>query len=222
MSFTNRWNGSKIIKLTKIPSLSATSMITLVINLKNNSFLEVKRSLSARKISQVKYFLFLEYIEKYCMSKMRDDFATQINKFLEGFHQIVPQECISYFQAKELQLLISGVPEVDIQDLKRNTDYSGYNPTDQIIVWFWEVVSEYSQEDLAKLVQFITGTSKIPVEGFSHMIGMNGIQRISIHRDPCDHQLPKSHTCFNQLDLPNYPSKEMLKKKLGICLAWGS
>lgn len=163
MSSTNRWNGSKTIKLTKIHSLSATSMTTLVINLKNNSFLEVRRSLSTRKISQVKYFLFLEYIEKYCMSKMRDDFATQINKFLEGFHQIVPQECISYFQAKELQLLISGVPEVDIQDLKRNTDYSGYNPTDQIIVWFWEVVSEYSQEDLAKLVQFITGTSKIPV-----------------------------------------------------------
>jgi hypothetical protein len=114
------------------------------------------------------------------------------------------------------------VPEVDIEDFKKNTDYSGYNPTDQIIIWFWEIVSEYSQEDLAKLVQFITGTSKIPLEGFSHLLGMNGIQRISIHRDPCDHQLPKSHTCFNQLDLPNYPSKEVLKQKLGICLAWGS
>jgi E3 ubiquitin-protein ligase HUWE1 len=153
---------------------------------------------------------------------MRDDFSSQINKFLEGFHEIVPQECISYFEAKELELLISGVPEVDLEDLKGNTDYSGYNPTDQIIVWFWEVVSDYSQEDLAKLVQFITGTSKIPVEGFSQIVGMNGIQRISIHRDPCEHQLPKSHTCFNQLDLPNYASKEILKTKLGICLAWGS
>ena len=54
------------------------------------------------------------------------------------------------------------------------------------------------------------------------MIGMNGIQRISIHRDPMDHQLPKSHTCFNQLDLPNYPTKEKLKEQLGICLSWGS
>jgi E3 ubiquitin-protein ligase HUWE1 len=96
---------------------------------------------------------------------------------------------------------------VDVEDLKQNTDYSGYNPTDQIIIWFWEVVEEYSQESLAKLVQFITGTSKIPVEGFSQLVGMNGIQRISIHRDPNEHQLPKSHTCFNQLDLPNYESK---------------
>lgn len=163
-----------------------------------------------------------DYIEKYSLAKMRDDFAAQIKKFLEGFHEIVPQECISFFEAKELELLISGVPEVDLDDLRKNTDYSGYNPTDQIIVWFWEVVSEYSQEELAKLVQFITGTSKIPVEGFSQIVGMNGIQRISIHRDPCDHQLPKSHTCFNQLDLPNYPSKEVLRQKLSICLAWGS
>ena len=156
------------------------------------------------------------------MSKMRDNFEAQMGKFLEGFYEIIPQECISFFEAKELELLISGVPEVDLEDFKRNTDYSGYNPTDQIIIWFWEVVSEYSQEDLAKLIQFITGTSKIPLEGFSHLIGMNGIQRISIHRDPIDYQLPKSHTCFNQLDLPNYKTKEILKQKLGICLAWGS
>jgi E3 ubiquitin-protein ligase HUWE1 len=75
------------------------------------------------------------------MSKMRDDFSTQVTRFLEGFHEVVPQECISFFEAKELELLISGVPEVDLEDLKRNTDYSGYLPTDQIIIWFWEVVS---------------------------------------------------------------------------------
>jgi E3 ubiquitin-protein ligase HUWE1 len=51
---------------------------------------------------------------------------------------------------------------------------------------------------------------------------MNGIQRISIHRDPSIDQLPKSHTCFNQLDLPNYGTKEILRQRLGICLAWGS
>jgi len=72
---------------------------------------------------------------------MRDDFSTQLNKFLEGFHEVVPQEWISYFDAKELELLISGIPEVDVEDMKRNTDYSGYSPSDQIIVWFWEIVS---------------------------------------------------------------------------------
>ena len=67
---------------------------------------------------------------------MRDAFAAQIEKFLEGFHEIVPHECISFFEAKELELLISGLPEISYEDLKNNLDYSGYNPNDQIIKWF--------------------------------------------------------------------------------------
>ena len=117
---------------------------------------------------------------------------------------------------------MSGMPSIDLDDLKQNTDYAGYSLEDNIIKWYWEILSEYTNEDLAKLIQFITGTSKIPLEGFSHLEGMNGLQKISIHRDVNVHQLPKSHTCFNQLDLPNYPSKEILKEKLRVVLTWGS
>lgn len=52
------------------------------------------------------------------------------------------------------------------------------------------------------MIQFITGTSKIPPEGFKGLRGMHGSQKISIHKDFAVDQLPKSHTCFNQLDLP--------------------
>jgi hypothetical protein len=62
---------------------------------------------------------------------------------LEGFHEIIPAECIAFFEANELELLISGVPSIDFEDLKKNVDYSGYNPGDQIIQWFWEIVSSY-------------------------------------------------------------------------------
>lgn len=106
-----------------------------------------------------------------------------------------------------MELLISGLPEINFEDLKNNVDYSGYAPTDQAIKWFWEILEEFTQEDLARLIQFITGTSKIPVDGFANIKGMNGPQRISIHKDPNSHQLPKAHTCFNQLDLPNYDTK---------------
>ncbi len=51
---------------------------------------------------------------------------------------------------------------------------------------------------------------------------MHGLQKISIHRDMHIDQLPKSHTCFNQLDLPDYPTKDMLKEKLRIIITWGS
>ncbi len=58
---------------------------------------------------------------------------------------------------------MSGMPSVDLKDLKQNTDYQGYSPTDPVIKWYWEILEEYTNEDLARLVQFITGTSKIPL-----------------------------------------------------------
>jgi E3 ubiquitin-protein ligase HUWE1 len=91
-----------------------------------------------------------------------------------------------------------------------------------VIRWYWEILEEYTNEELAKIVQFITGTSKIPHEGFSKLQGMHGPQKIAIFRCSDIDQLPKSHTCFNQLDLPEYPSKETLKEKLRVVITWGS
>lgn len=64
-------------------------------------------------------------------------------------------------------------------------------------------------------MQFVTGSSKIPLEGFSHLEGMNGIQKFLISRiygNP--NRLPAAHTCFNQLDLPEYTSYEQLVSAL--------
>ena len=70
------------------------------------------------------------------------------------------------FNDHELELLISGLPEIDVADLRAHTEYTGYTPAAKQIQWFWEVVSALSKEDLALLVQFTTGTSKVPLEGF--------------------------------------------------------
>ncbi len=70
------------------------------------------------------------------------------------------------FNDHELELLISGLPEIDVDDLRANTEYTGYTPAARQIQWFWELVSALSKEDLALLVQFVTGTSKVPLEGF--------------------------------------------------------
>lgn len=39
----------------------------------------------------------------------------QINSFLEGFTELVPRELIYIFNDKELELLISGLPEIDCE-----------------------------------------------------------------------------------------------------------
>jgi E3 ubiquitin-protein ligase HUWE1 len=76
------------------------------------------------------------------------------------------QELIAIFNDHELELLISGLPEIDVDDLRANTEYSGYTPSSPVIQYFWEVVRDMDKEDLALLVQFVTGTSKVPLEGF--------------------------------------------------------
>lgn len=70
------------------------------------------------------------------------------------------------FNDHELELLISGLPEIDVNDLRANTEYTGYTAASRAVQWFWEVVSAMDKEDLALLVQFVTGTSKVPLDGF--------------------------------------------------------
>ena len=61
---------------------------------------------------------------------------------------------------------------------------------------------------------FVFAKIGIPLEGFKGLIGMRGPQKFSIHRSYGHDRLPTAHTCFNQLDLPDYPNEETLKKKL--------
>lgn len=153
---------------------------------------------------------------------MRDEIQPQIRAFLEGFHELIPPDSIKFFDAKELELLISGLPNIDLDDLKNNIEYSGYTVADNIIRWFWEILETYDQEHLAQVIQFITGTSKIPAEGFKALKGMHGPQRISIVKSYEKNRLPQAHTCYNQLELPDYPSKAILEKNLEVLFKWGN
>ena len=116
-----------------------------------------------------------------------------------GFHDIIPPELISIFNEQELELLISGLPEIDVDDWKNSTEYHNYSASSSQIQWFWRAVRSFDKEERAKLLQFVTGTSKVPLNGFKELEGMNGFSRFNIHRDYGNKdRLPSSHTCFNR------------------------
>lgn len=130
---------------------------------------------------------------------------------------------MSIFNEQELELLISGLPDIDTDDWKNNTEYQNYNPSSPQIQWFWRAVRAFDDEERARLLQFCTGSSRIPVEGFAHLEGMHGVQKFNIHRDYSGNsRLPQSHTCFNQLDLPEYDSYETLRSSLLVAISEGS
>ncbi|MCJ1400869.1 hypothetical protein MMC11_004078 [Xylographa trunciseda] len=139
------------------------------------------------------------------------------------FHDIVPAELVSIFNEQELELLISGLPDIDVDDWKNNTEYHNYQASSPQIQWFWRAVRSFDKEERAKLLQFVTGTSKVPLNGFKELEGMNGFSRFNIHRDyGHKDRLPSSHTCFNQLDLPEYESYEALRQQVYTAMTAGS
>lgn len=156
-----------------------------------------------------------EYVKLVCVEKMTHSIKTQITAFLEGFYEIIPERLISIFDEQELELLIAGLPSIDIEDLKANTEYHKYTDNSLQIQWFWRTLRSFEQADRAKFLQFVTGTSKVPLQGFSQLEGMNGPQKFQIHRDDrSTDRLPCAHTCFNQLDLPAYETYDKLHAML--------
>ena len=77
----------------------------------------------------------------------------------------------------------------------------------------------YDDEKRARLLQFVTGSSRVPLEGFKALQGSTGAigpRLFTIHlveSQPTE-SLPKAHTCFNRIDLPPYESYEKLYEKL--------
>ncbi|NXM39833.1 WWP2 ligase, partial [Gymnorhina tibicen] len=138
----------------------------------------------------------------------------QTKAFLDGFNEVVPLEWLRYFDEKELELMLCGMQEIDMNDWQKNTIYRHYTKNSKQIQWFWQVVKEMDNEKRIRLLQFVTGTCRLPVGGFAELIGSNGPQKFCIDKVGKETWLPRSHTCFNRLDLPPYKSYDQLKEKL--------
>jgi E3 ubiquitin-protein ligase HUWE1 len=163
-----------------------------------------------------------EYVNAQVRYRLTTSVKDQLESFMKGFHDIIPAELVAIFDEQELELLISGLPDIDVDDWKANTEYHNYTANSPQVSWFWRIVRGMSNEERAKLLQFVTGTSKVPLNGFKDLEGMQGNTLFSIHKDPSQSRLPTSHTCFNQLDLPAYDDYDTLKNNLMTAINLGA
>jgi E3 ubiquitin-protein ligase NEDD4 len=160
----------------------------------------------------------------------------QFQAFVTGFHELIPADLVNVFDERELELLIGGIAEIDVEDWKKHTDYRGYTENDEVIQNFWKCIRSWDAEQKSRLLQFATGTSRIPVNGFKDLQGSDGPRRFTIEKAGEPNQLPKSHTwyvpspclmycsianlsrSFNRLDLPAYKTYDALNGKLTIAV----
>lgn len=163
-----------------------------------------------------------EYVSLICQNRMTTAISSQIKAYLDGFYELVSRDLIAIFTPRELELLISGLPDIDVHDLRQNTEYQGYKATDKEIQWFWNILFSLSRSEKAAFLQFVTGSSKVPLSGFSELQGMRGVQKFSIHKAGGPRgALMSAHTCFNSLDLPVYSSEEEMREKLLYAISEG-
>ncbi|XP_053664197.1 E3 ubiquitin-protein ligase Nedd-4-like [Anopheles marshallii] len=156
-----------------------------------------------------------EYIRLVIQWRFVSRVQVQMQAFLDGFGSLVPLNLLKIFDEHELELLMCGIQNIDLRDWKRNTLYKGdYYPNHVVIQWFWRAVLSFSNEMRARLLQFVTGTSRVPMNGFKELYGSNGPQMFTIEKWGTPENYPRAHTCFNRLDLPPYESYMQLKERL--------
>lgn len=161
-----------------------------------------------------------DYVDLYVDWKLKNGTEQQTNALQNGFYEIVPKHLLSAFDEKELELIVCGLGNIDVEDWRLNTRLKGCSNESDIVLWFWKVVEEMDNEKRARLLQFVTGSSRVPISGFSGLRGSStinsGPRPFTIHLMPnMSHgSLPKAMTCFNRLDLPEYESYEVMRNKI--------
>ncbi|KAJ2693426.1 hypothetical protein H4R19_006014, partial [Coemansia spiralis] len=100
-----------------------------------------------------------EFVHLSIQYRVCDRIKEQFEAFQAGFYELIPEDLIQVFDERELELLIGGLAEIDVEDWRKHTDYRGYTESDQVVQWFWKFVAEMDSEHQTRLLQFTTGTS---------------------------------------------------------------
>lgn len=87
-----------------------------------------------------------------------------------------------------------------------------------MVNWYWDILGELEEKELKRYLQFCTGTSRVPIGGFSVIESNRGtispFTIVKVTYKPNLRNFIKAHTCFNRVDLPDYPSKDKLKEAI--------
>nr|XP_020449964.1 ubiquitin-protein ligase E3B [Monopterus albus]XP_020449965.1 ubiquitin-protein ligase E3B [Monopterus albus] len=184
----------------------------------------------------------ISYIHLMAHFRMHTQIKEQTAAFIRGFRSIINPEWLHMFSTPEVQRLVSGDnAEIDLDDLKKHTVYyGGFHSSHRVIIWLWDILSsDFSAEERAMFLKFVTSCSRPPLLGFAYLKPPFSIRcvEVSDDQDTGDTlgsvlrgfftirkkepggRLPTSSTCFNLLKLPNYSKKSILRDKLRYAIS---
>jgi len=167
----------------------------------------------------------LDYAQRLWRYHLVDAHRRAVWHLAKGFYAVLPPKLLTLFDEREFDLLVCGSQEIDVDDWAKHTEYAGdyrrRGAKHTVIVWFWKLIRDLDHAHRAKLLQYCTGSNRLPCHGFKALQRNDGkYQKFSIHSLPRNQlRFPRAHTCFNRLDLPLYSSKAELEAGLKVILA---
>ncbi|KAM1751207.1 hypothetical protein FF1_009295 [Malus domestica] len=165
----------------------------------------------------------MQYIHAIADYKLNRQIFPFSNAFYRGLADLISPSWLKLFNAGEFnQLLSGGNHDIDVDDLRKNTRYTGgYSDGSRTIKIFWEVMKGFEPKERCMLLKFVTSCSRAPLLGFKHLQ-----PTFTIHKVACDipvwdtmrghdvERLPSASTCYNTLKLPTYKRPSTLRDKL--------
>ena len=112
-----------------------------------------------------------EYVRLYVNYRFMRGIEQQFLALQKGFHELIPSQFLRPFDERELELVIGGLGQIDINDWKLHTRLKHCTPETPVVKWFWQIVESYGEEMRARLLQFVTGSSRVPLQGFKALQG---------------------------------------------------
>ncbi|KAH8427651.1 HECT domain protein [Aspergillus melleus] len=154
-----------------------------------------------------------QFVKDYIFWLTDKSIRPQYEAFAQGFYTCLDRAALSIFTPEALKTVVEGYQEIDVTELEGHARYEGgFGPNHRTIRDFWSVVRGYSAAQKAQLLEFVTASDRVPVNGIPSIMFV--IQKNGVG----DTRLPTSLTCFGRLLLPEYSSKSVLEEKLSKAL----
>eukprot|EP01039_Chlorochromonas_danica_P004879 gene4879-5347_t len=152
-----------------------------------------------------------EYIDLVFQYRLHE-FDLQAAAVRTGLASILPLHLLNLYTADELEEMVCGKADIDVDLLERVAEYSGCSPSDPHVRNFWELLSSFDNNERSAFLRFTWGRSRLPLTAATFTQRFK-IQSFNKSGSP-DSYFPVAHTCFFSIELPRYSSIEIMRERL--------
>lgn len=159
-----------------------------------------------------------EYVRLVLNARLTEHSA-QIDAIRRGLGRIMPTQLLNLLTWRELEVMVCGEPFIDVDLLRRHTEYSAVSPDAKHIDIFWSVLENFDQKDRRRFIQFAWAQERLPSDDQEFVKSHTRMMIKPSAFQPVDKALPRADTCFFNVELPAYTSSDIMRKQLLFALS---